>query len=47
MHPQYLSNTYLVAAQPGGEAFFVDAGGPMEPLFEAARATASRRRTCC
>ena len=35
MHPRYLSNTYLVAAQPGGEAFFVDAGGPMEPLFEA------------
>jgi hydroxyacylglutathione hydrolase len=35
MHPQFLSNTYLVAAEPGGEAFFVDAGGPMEPLFEA------------
>jgi glyoxylase-like metal-dependent hydrolase (beta-lactamase superfamily II) len=35
MHPQFLSNTYVVAAQPGGEAFFVDAGGPMEPLFEA------------
>jgi glyoxylase-like metal-dependent hydrolase (beta-lactamase superfamily II) len=35
MHPQFLSNTYLVAAQPGGDAFFVDAGGPMEPLFEA------------
>lgn len=35
MHPQFLSNTYLVAAQDGGEAFFVDAGGPMEPLFEA------------
>jgi glyoxylase-like metal-dependent hydrolase (beta-lactamase superfamily II) len=35
MHPKFLSNTYLVAAQEGGEAFFVDAGGPMEPLFEA------------
>ncbi|QEC47133.1 MBL fold metallo-hydrolase [Baekduia soli] len=35
MHPQFLSNTYLVAAREGGEAFFVDAGGPMEPLFEA------------
>jgi glyoxylase-like metal-dependent hydrolase (beta-lactamase superfamily II) len=34
MHPQFLSNTFLVAAQDGGEAFFVDAGGPMEPLFE-------------
>jgi hydroxyacylglutathione hydrolase len=36
MHPTFLSNTYLVAARDGGEAFFVDAGGPMEPLFEAA-----------
>src|SRR3954469_22291530 len=36
LHPQFLSNTYLVAAQAGGEAFFVDAGGPMEPLYEAA-----------
>ncbi|MDX6728579.1 MAG: hydroxyacylglutathione hydrolase [Baekduia sp.] len=35
MHPKFLSNTYLVAAEEGGEAFFVDAGGPMEPLFEA------------
>jgi len=35
MHPQFLSNTYLVAAEPGGEAFFVDAGGPMEPLLDA------------
>src|SRR3954453_22860568 len=35
MHPQFLSNTYLVAAGQGGEALFVDAGGPMEPLFEA------------
>jgi len=34
MHPRFLSNTFLVAAQPGAEAFFVDAGGPMEPLFE-------------
>jgi hydroxyacylglutathione hydrolase len=36
MHPQFLSNTFLVAAHPGGEAFFVDAGGPMDPLFEKA-----------
>jgi hydroxyacylglutathione hydrolase len=35
LHPQFLSNTFLVAAEAGGEAFFVDAGGPMEPLFEA------------
>jgi hydroxyacylglutathione hydrolase len=33
MSPQWLSNTYLVAAGPGGEAFLVDAGGPMDPLF--------------
>jgi hydroxyacylglutathione hydrolase len=36
MHPQFLSNTFLVAAHPRGEAFFVDAGGPMDPLFEKA-----------
>jgi glyoxylase-like metal-dependent hydrolase (beta-lactamase superfamily II) len=36
MDPDYLSNTYLVAAEAGGEAFFVDAGGPVEPLIEKA-----------
>ena len=36
LHPQFLSNTYLVAAKEGGEALFIDAGGPLEPLFEAA-----------
>ena len=30
MHPQFLSNTYLVG-EPGGAGFFVDAGGPVEP----------------
>jgi hydroxyacylglutathione hydrolase len=35
LHPKFLSNTYLVAAEAGGEAFFVDAGGPMDPLFAA------------
>ncbi len=34
-HPQFLSNTYLVADGDGGPAFFVDAGGPVEPLIEA------------
>lgn len=37
LHPQFLSNTYLVAGesgQPAREALFVDAGGPMEPLFD-------------
>lgn len=33
MHPQWLSNTYLVADGPNCDAFFVDAGGPVDPLF--------------
>lgn len=32
MHPQWLSNAYLVAAEPGGPALFVDSGAPLEPL---------------
>jgi glyoxylase-like metal-dependent hydrolase (beta-lactamase superfamily II) len=35
-HPQFLSNTYLVADGHGGPAFFVDAGGPVAPLIESA-----------
>lgn len=35
-HPQFISNTYLVADGEGGPAFFIDAGGPVEPLIEAA-----------
>jgi glyoxylase-like metal-dependent hydrolase (beta-lactamase superfamily II) len=35
LHPQHLSNTYLVGV-PGGEGFFVDAGGPVAPLVAAA-----------
>jgi hydroxyacylglutathione hydrolase len=35
-HPQFLSNTYLVADGQGGPAFFVDAGGPAGPLIETA-----------
>jgi glyoxylase-like metal-dependent hydrolase (beta-lactamase superfamily II) len=35
-HPQFVSNTYLVADGEGGPAFFVDAGGPVEPLIDAA-----------
>jgi hydroxyacylglutathione hydrolase len=38
MSDGFLSNTYLVAAADGGEAFFVDAGGPMAPLFDAVAA---------
>ncbi|HWG08000.1 MAG TPA: MBL fold metallo-hydrolase [Solirubrobacteraceae bacterium] len=36
MHPQFLSNTYLVCDGNGGPAFFIDAGGPVPPLIEAA-----------
>jgi hydroxyacylglutathione hydrolase len=36
LHPQFLSNTYLVADGEGGPGFFVDAGGPVGPLVEAA-----------
>jgi hydroxyacylglutathione hydrolase len=36
MHPKFLSNTYLVSDGRGGPAFFIDAGGPVEPLIEAA-----------
>jgi hydroxyacylglutathione hydrolase len=36
MSPQWLSNTYLVAAGPGGDAFLVDAGGPLDPLLDKA-----------
>src|ERR1700731_2041718 len=35
-HPQFLSNTYLVSDGGDGPAFFVDAGGPVGPLIEAA-----------
>jgi hydroxyacylglutathione hydrolase len=33
MTPEWLSNTYLVAAAPGGDALLVDAGGPMDELL--------------
>ena len=36
LHPDWLSNTYLVADEPGGEAVAIDAGGPSRPLFEEA-----------
>jgi hydroxyacylglutathione hydrolase len=35
-HPQFLSNTYLLADGAGGPAFFIDAGGPVEGLIETA-----------
>jgi hydroxyacylglutathione hydrolase len=33
MSDGWLSNTYLVAGEPGGDAFLVDAGGPVAPLL--------------
>jgi glyoxylase-like metal-dependent hydrolase (beta-lactamase superfamily II) len=33
---QYLSNTYLVCDRAGGSAVVIDAGGPLEPVFDAA-----------
>ena len=33
MTDNWLSNTYLVAAGPNTDAFLVDAGGPLDPLF--------------
>ena len=35
MHPEWLSNAYLVADEPGGEGVVIDAGGPSGPLLEA------------
>jgi hydroxyacylglutathione hydrolase len=35
IHPDWLSNAYLIADEHGGTAVFVDSGAPLEPLFEA------------
>jgi len=35
MHPEWLSNAYLVADRPGGHAVIVDSGGPSETLLAA------------
>ena len=37
LNEQFLSNTYLVADGEGGPGFFIDAGGPVAPLIDAAR----------
>jgi glyoxylase-like metal-dependent hydrolase (beta-lactamase superfamily II) len=36
LHPQFVSNTYLVADGHGWPAVFVDAGGPVAPLIATA-----------
>ena len=46
-HPKFLSNTYLVADREDGPAFFIDAGGPVEPLIAAAERLGPRLPTCC
>ncbi len=38
MNDLFLSNTYVVADEPGGPAGMIDAGGPVEPLLEAIEA---------
>lgn len=35
MHPDWLSNAYLVADEEGGTAVFVDSGAPLQPLLDA------------
>jgi hydroxyacylglutathione hydrolase len=35
LHPQFVSNTYLLADQEGGTGVLIDAGGPVEGLLEA------------
>lgn len=37
MSDAWLSNTYLVADEPGGSAVLVDAGGPVAPLLDVLR----------
>jgi len=34
MHDVWLSNTYVVADEPGGTAVFIDSGGPLESLLD-------------
>ena len=34
LHPSWLSNAYVLAAEPGGAAVFVDSGAPLEPLLD-------------
>jgi glyoxylase-like metal-dependent hydrolase (beta-lactamase superfamily II) len=36
MQPDWLSNSYLVAREPGAGAVVIDSGGPSAPLLEAA-----------
>jgi hydroxyacylglutathione hydrolase len=35
MHPEWLSNAYLVADSPGGRGVLIDSGAPSDPILEA------------
>jgi glyoxylase-like metal-dependent hydrolase (beta-lactamase superfamily II) len=35
MHPQWLSNSYVVADEPGGHGIVIDSGAPSAPLIDA------------
>jgi hydroxyacylglutathione hydrolase len=35
MHPEWLSNAYLVGDEAGGSGVVIDSGGPAEPILEA------------
>ena len=35
MHPEWLSNAYLIADDAGGNGLFVDSGAPLAPLLAA------------
>jgi hydroxyacylglutathione hydrolase len=37
MHPDWLSNAYVIAAAPGAPAAFIDSGAPVESLVDAVR----------
>ena len=40
MNDDFLSNTYVVADEPGGHAVMIDAGGPVAPLLDFLRSRA-------
>ena len=44
MHPEWLSNAYVVADTEGGTALFVDSGADPAPLVGFARAVLDRAR---
>ena len=42
MHPDWLSNAYVIALEEGGPAVFVDSGADVEPLVAAVEAWSAR-----